>query len=1114
MEGKIESTLKGYAKLRPLRFHMPGHKAEKEFCKHFPGAAYDITELGFSDSLQHPEGIIREAEDEVRDVLGAKKTYFLTDGSTCGVLSMLYAAREFGRKIIVNRNAHQSVFNACKLFGIEPVILNQNVKNGVMMPPTADELEKTLDDTPEAIGFLLTYPDYYGLAEIRFYTKERAHVRTLAPVSELSLAASQGYLKTPEGPSREFTLRFDNPIYAGADLAFECGGRTWNAEIAPSGVGVVRYDGLFPAGYMEETAKLDVRLTSRQGTVEKRFEVPAARKWTVNFLSHSHQDIGYTHRQMDVMKLQWRNLERAMDLAERTKDYPEGARYRWNTEATWSIAGYLEAYAGTDKAARLIQAVRDGVINIDAPLGSILTGICRQEELMHMFDDAHRLAREIGVEVNTAMMSDVPGQVWGLATAMSKNGVKYYSPGPNYVPFYGKIGNDRAAALHVEWGDRPFYWQSQSGTDKVLVWQAGRGYSWFHGWLAGRLSVCGVEPIWNYLQELETDEFPYNTCYLRYTVHGDNGPPDELMPDVIRAWNERYDSPQFRITTTKEFFTAFEEQYGEYLPTYGGDMTPTWEDGASSTARETAMNRESAARLARTEILWSMLSPESDYPARELAEAWKNVLLFSEHTWGASASGPDPYSQFTKDLWAGKKMYADSADVQSRRLCDEAMAGITAGEGYVQVLNTNLWPRTDVVTVAADLTGKRLLAPSGEPVAVQRLHDGGWIFLAEEVPALSSSVYRIVPAAFSAKAKKSPAAPASMIGGNVLDNGLVRVAVDPAKGTIRSLKAAGADYEYAAGEGLNDYIYSGRIAADPRGIDRVTRVEVLDDGPVAATLRIVSDAPGCNALWRDVTVYRGLGRVDIRNTVDKQDILEHESVRFVFPFNFAHPEITMDLAMSEMHPEREQLAGVNKHYYSLLNGMAVGDLEHAVCLTTLDAPFVELGTPSGEDYRLNPRHGYGWWPSAQISPVVYSWVMNNTWRTNYKASQGGVASFRYSLQICDPFDLKLKQRGAEREQPLIAVESGRPEPVGRLFRLEGRNRIAVSGIAPSADGTGYIVRLQNMGDQSVHSAFVWGRMKARRVSVCDYREQPLAPFDDRSFWMKPFEYLMLKVETE
>ena len=43
-------------------------------------------------------------------------------------------------------------------------------------------------------------------------------------------------------------------------------------------------------------------------------------------------------------------------------------------------------------------------------LGSILTGISRQEELMHIFDDAHWISDEVGVELNTAMMSDVPGQ--------------------------------------------------------------------------------------------------------------------------------------------------------------------------------------------------------------------------------------------------------------------------------------------------------------------------------------------------------------------------------------------------------------------------------------------------------------------------------------------------------------------------------------------------------------------------------------------------------------------------------------------------------------------------------------------------------------------------------
>lgn len=956
--------------------------------------------------------------------------------------------------------------------------------------------------------------DYYGLSEIRFFDKETVPVSSLPPLNNVSFSAGQGYLKTLEGPRREYTLQFNTPIYTEAEITLQLGNKTWREKIPASAIGTEEFSGCFPAGYMEETATLKVKVDSKQGAVESKCQVPGARKWTVCFFPHSHLDIGYTHRQDDVMKLQWRILERALDLAERTQNYPEGARFRWNTEVTWALAGYLDEYAGTEKAARLIKAIRDGVINVDMGLGSILTGISRQEELMHIFDDGHRISKELGVKLNTAMMSDVPGQAWGLATAMAKNGVKYFSPGPNYVPFYGKIGNDRAAALHTKWGDRPFYWQSQSGTDKVLVWQAGRGYSWFHGWLANRIGVCGLEPIWSYLTELETDEFPYNTCYLRYTVHGDNGPPDESMPDVIRAWNERYDSPQFRIATAKEFFTDFEARYGHELPTYGGDMTPTWEDGAASTARETAMNRNTAARLAQTEALWSMLATRQSFPSDKFAEAWKNVLLFSEHTWGASASGPQPHSPFTKDLWAGKKRYADNADTQWRALYKDALQSLAANDGnYIHVLNTNLWTRSDVVILDAtiDLTGKAIVHSSGEEVDVQRLHDGRWIFIAEEVPPLSSAVYQIVPS----KPKAADSRFTSMCtAANKLDNGQVQVEIDPLKGTIRSLKTKHIPFEYAAGNGLNDYLYTARLNANPRGVERIDSIILLNDGPVAATLRIESRAPGCKQLLRDITVYKGINRVDLCNTLDKQDILEPENVRFVFPFSIRQPEITMDLAMSEIHPEREQLEGVNKNYYSLQNGIAVGDLEHAICLITVDAPFVELGTPTGLDYQLNPHHGYGWMQSAQISPVVYSWVMTNTWRTNYKASQDGIAVFRYSLQPSDPMDVKLKQRGAEREAELIAVRSNTPQQVGQLFRLKGRNRIAVSDIKPSNDGRGYIVSLHNMGNQSVNSSFIWGTMKAKSISTCDNKQTPLAPFNDQSFWMKPYEYIQLKVDMK
>lgn len=957
-------------------------------------------------------------------------------------------------------------------------------------------------------------PGYFGLAEIRFYSIGREKVSALDRVKNITFEPSQGYLKTPDGPSREFFITFDTPLYAGAELEFRNGGRVWGAKIAPSAEGVSRYDGLFPAGYMDETSELTVKMKGGQGCLEASFEVPAARKWVVSFLPHSHLDIGYTHRQNDVMKLQWRNLERAVELAKRTSDYPEGARYCWNTEATWPIAAYLEEYAGTEKAENMLRAVKEGVINVDGSLGSILSGISRQEELMHYFDGAHRIEELTGVRITTAMMSDVPGQAWGLVSAMAKNGIRYYSPGPNYVPFYGKIGNDRAAAIHIKWGDRPFWWQSQSGTDKVLVWSAGRGYSWFHGWLAGRLSVCGLEPIWRYLTELEYDEFPYHTCYLRYTVHGDNGPPDELMPEVIRKWNEMYDSPQFRISTTTEFFADFEKEYGESLPSYGGDMTPTWEDGAASTMRETIANRKSASRLALSEILWSMLKGGKGFPASEFSKAWENVVLFSEHTWGAAGSGPEPDSKFTKDLWAGKKMYADSADAQSRRLYSEVLETVAGGKEYIHVLNANLWDRTDAVTVEADLSGMELLDQSGHPVPVQRLSDGRWIFVAKKVPAMSSAVYMVRPVSVKKEKRTVGKDFCSMAKGPcVLDNGIVRVVLDRDKGTIASFKMQGDDFEYVSGDGLNDWHYSDRLADECHGVDNVNEIVLVEDGPVCATLRVVSGAPGCNSLTRDVTIYSGLERVDVVNTVDKKDIRDFENARFVFPFNFPHPEITMDMAMSEMHPERDQLAGVNKNYYCVQNGISVGDLEHGICLTSVDAPFVELGAPSGLDYRKNPHHGYGWWQSSVLSPVIYSWVMTNTWRTNYKASQDGIAVFRYSLQPGDPHDLKLKQRGLEREQEMVAVAGASHEPVGCLFRLRGRHRISVSSIVPSKDGKGYVVRLQNMGGEPVNTGFVWGTLKGESVCECDWREVSLCEVDPDSFWLSPFEYKVLKINT-
>ncbi len=85
----------------------------------------------------------------------------------------------------------------------------------------------------------------------------------------------------------------------------------------------------------------------------------------------------------------------------------------------------------------------------------------------------------------------------------------------------------------------------------------------------------------------------------------------------------------------------FEQRYGDKMPEFRGDFTPYWEDGAGSSARETALNRDSAERLVQAETLFAMLRP-AKYPAERFYDAWRNVMLYDEHTWGAHDSITDP----------------------------------------------------------------------------------------------------------------------------------------------------------------------------------------------------------------------------------------------------------------------------------------------------------------------------------------------------------------------------------------------------------------------------------------------------------------------------------------
>ncbi len=152
-----------------ISFHTPGHKRSGE----------DITELGYSDSLLTPTGVLLAAERDVAEILRARRSFLLTDGSTCGIFSMLYALKLRGvRSLAFPVSSHRSVYNACRALGLEPVLIPQEVREGIPRQPTEEALSAAAE---RADALLLTSPDYYGFLAPMSVAKEicRIHAKPL-----------------------------------------------------------------------------------------------------------------------------------------------------------------------------------------------------------------------------------------------------------------------------------------------------------------------------------------------------------------------------------------------------------------------------------------------------------------------------------------------------------------------------------------------------------------------------------------------------------------------------------------------------------------------------------------------------------------------------------------------------------------------------------------------------------------------------------------------------------------------------------------------------------------------------------------------------------------------
>jgi alpha-mannosidase len=814
---------------------------------------------------------------------------------------------------------------------------------------------------------------------------------------------------------------------------------------------------------------------------------------TFYILNHSHTDIGFTDYQDLVFRQHAEFIDQAIDLCERTADYPQEAQYRWTCEVTGTTERYLET-ARPAQLERFKKWHEMGRLDVGA-MQYNFTPLLGVEQMYRSLLPVRRLRERWGLNVDTAMQSDVNGIAWLFADLLLDMGVDFLSMSIN--PVRGGVPKPYPTA---------FWWEAPSGR-RLLVWN---GYHYLFGRSVLKLGDWrfAEREVADCIKKLESrDSYPFDFLFFQSThpMRVDNGPPDLAIADFVRKWNELGNSPRLQLVAHREFAKILRARDIE-LPVMRGEWMDWWCDGVGSTAYETAVSRECHQLLGMAETLnsWARIKGwgQAPYSRSDANSTYEQASLYDEHTWGAYASVAAPHDPWTKGQENAKTGFAYRASASAHDMLAKAarkvarslgegepggrfnLGDITPEEAYplddargVLVLNTLPWSRQLIVDEPAQRGGAAPVGmldmffpqgvpwggekPDSEPLTVQGdVAAWGYAYLQEPC----------------ATAKELQAGP------SWLENGAYRIEVDPARGGLAHWvdKASGHDlagsyrnwalgqyvYEQVTSDGGRIALFTPDFSAKDFGswrddveftYDGPSEVSVHDPEVRAGRARLGLDVvgPGVRSATCTFTLWQASRRVDVEWVFDKVGVEDPESVFFAFPFTVEGSSFLGDFNGIPCVPDVEQLPGSVRSWYPVQGWIGLDGPAHSVVLVPLDAPLVHLGGVNTGRVVEHLDRG---------SPVIMSWALNNHWFVNFAAQQDGRIRLRYSMtSMPGHLDAAHATRfSAEVRTPPVVLRDRRSfsPPHGAVCRvIEGSDLIVGSKV--SEDGSGVVLRLLN-----------------------------------------------------
>ncbi|MBI1803778.1 MAG: alpha-mannosidase [Ignavibacteriae bacterium] len=649
----------------------------------------------------------------------------------------------------------------------------------------------------------------------------------------------------------------------------------------------------------EQASRLDVDALGRGDTVAfmaslndvRARLVPVkefAKRFTLFFDANAHIDAAWLWRDCETKEVCHNTFNSVLDMMDVRPDFTY----------TQSAAAYYDWMEKLypDLFERMRQRVQDGRWEVVG--GMWVEPDCNlpsgESWMRHLLYSKRYFKKKFGAVVKIGWNPDSFGYNW------------------NMPEFYLNAGIDAFITQKIGWNERNvfpyrvFWWESPDGS-RVL------SYFPFD-------YVNTVNDPFRLVDWMR--QFDANTgltkMMILFGVGDHGGGPTNDMLDRIDHLKSLDIYPTIEYGTTQTYLDWLKAQDIASFPVWKDELYLEYHQGTYTTqAKMKEWNRKSEALLTNAEKFSTLATLYGGtYNSGDLEEAWRNVLFNQFHDILPGSGIRENYIDATEKYNASNAI----GTFELRKSLEQLAAQINTstikkGTPFV-VFNSLSWERSDLVTYQlpeGDAGAYAVFDLSGKEVPSQIVSKDKYtrqiIFKAATIPSAGYKLYEL------RKQKPSQTTRNLAMSRMTVENEFFRVTLDTVSGWIKNIIDKRIDREILAGDGNELQLLEDK----PKDWDawnvgltgvkyptRLRKIELVENGPVRATIRITRDylKPGTakdlptpdypsSFFTQDVTLYNGSDNIDFTTSVDWWE--EKTMIKVAFPLTVSDTTATYEI---------------------------------------------------------------------------------------------------------------------------------------------------------------------------------------------------------------------------